>query len=212
VVIVAANGGQQGLTKQVNDVRGVAGADMKQAGSKRSRQQGSTAIEFAVTFPMLFVLFYAILSYGMIFLVRLGLQHAAEDGARAALRYQTVTYTVGSSQQQREQQQLQARLAAAQTVALTQANWIKSGTIIPTVVAVVCPIGANTVGTDCSGYTNTTPTCGSDLGSSCQVVVTVTYSYGTAPFIPPLLPFNLLVPTTLSGQARVLVDGRSFST
>lgn len=176
------------------------------------RQRGGVAIEFALTFPILLALFYAILSYGMIFLVRMGLQHAAEDGVRAALRYQTVTYTAGSTQQQREQQQLQARLVAAQSTATTQAAWIKIGSTAATVAAKVCVIGSNSVGSDCPGYTGVMPSCGTDLDSSCQVVVTVSYNYAAAPFIPSLPGFNLLVPTTLRGQARVLVDGRSFST
>ncbi|SEQ88485.1 Flp pilus assembly protein TadG [Solimonas aquatica] len=178
---------------------------------KATRQRGAAAIEFALTFPLLFMLFYAILSYGMIFFVRMGLQQAAEDGARTALRYQSVTYTAGSSQVSRQQQQLQARITAATAVATAQAAWIKMGSTTATASTSVCVIGSNASGTDCAGYSGTMPTCGTDLNSACQVVVLVTYAYGSAPFIPALPGFNLLVPTTLRGQARVLVDGNSFS-
>lgn len=177
-----------------------------------SEQRGSTAIEFALTLPILFALFYGILSFGLVFLVRLGLQHSAEDGARAALRYQAVTYSPGSTQQEREQAQLAARIVAAVAAATANASWIRNGSVVPTITAKLCPIVSNAAGTDCSDYTGTSTTCGTDLNSGCQVVVTVTYAYGSAPFVPALPGFSLLVPSTLTGQARVLLDSRALST
>lgn len=52
------------------------------------RQSGVYAIEFAFVFLMFFGLIYAIICYAILFTFRFGLQNAAEDGARAALRYQ----------------------------------------------------------------------------------------------------------------------------
>jgi Flp pilus assembly protein TadG len=54
-----------------------------------SRQQrGSTAIEFAMIFPLFFVVLYGIITFSMIFVAQQSLTLAAEEGARAALTYQ----------------------------------------------------------------------------------------------------------------------------
>ncbi|MFL9907111.1 TadE/TadG family type IV pilus assembly protein [Paraburkholderia sp. RL17-337-BIB-A] len=52
------------------------------------RQRGSTAIEFAMIFPLFFVVLYGIITFSMIFVAQQSLTLAAEEGARAALRYQ----------------------------------------------------------------------------------------------------------------------------
>lgn len=54
----------------------------------KRRQGGVYALEFAFVFLMFFGLIYAIICYAILFTFRFGLQNAAEDGARAALRYQ----------------------------------------------------------------------------------------------------------------------------
>ena len=51
-------------------------------------QRGVYAIEFAFTFLLLFGLIYTIICYGILLTYRMALQNAAEEGARAALRYQ----------------------------------------------------------------------------------------------------------------------------
>ncbi|WP_322084013.1 TadE family protein [Burkholderia sp. BCC1972] len=53
----------------------------------RRRQRGATAVEFAIVFPLFFMIFYAILSFGMIFLIQQSLTLAASEGARAGLNY-----------------------------------------------------------------------------------------------------------------------------
>ncbi|MFL9988967.1 TadE/TadG family type IV pilus assembly protein [Paraburkholderia sediminicola] len=56
--------------------------------SLSSRQLGASAVEFALVFPLFFMIFYAIVTFSMIFVVQQGLTLAAEEGARAALNYQ----------------------------------------------------------------------------------------------------------------------------
>lgn len=74
------------------------------------RQRGVYAIEFAFVFLIFFALVYTILCYGILFAFRFGLQNAAEDGARAALRYQV---------------DLPARQLQARNVALARTeNWL----------------------------------------------------------------------------------------
>ena len=54
----------------------------------RGRQRGVYALEWAIIFPVFFMLLYATLNFGLTFLVRESMQWSAEDGARAFLRYQ----------------------------------------------------------------------------------------------------------------------------
>lgn len=152
-------------------------------GDKR-HQLGAYAVEYALVFPLFFVVLYALISYGIVFTVRLGMQNAAEDGARAGLRY------CGT--------QLACRQLAATTVAQSQMNWLTP----TTVTAKTCPIGI-----DCAA--GTTPTCGSTLAQRCQIVVTVEYDYANHPLAPPLPGLGFLLPTRLQGRASILlVDGK----
>ena len=66
----------------------MAGGHRSQHGP-RHRQRGVYAIEYAMTFLLFFGIVYAIVCDSILFTFRFGLQTAAEDGARAALRYQT---------------------------------------------------------------------------------------------------------------------------
>jgi Flp pilus assembly protein TadG len=52
------------------------------------QQRGSTAVEFAMIFPLFFVVLYGIVTFSMIFVAQQSLTLAAEEGARAALTYQ----------------------------------------------------------------------------------------------------------------------------
>lgn len=53
----------------------------------RQKQHGGAAIEFAVVFPVFFMMFYAIVTYGLIMVAQQSITLAAEEGARAALRH-----------------------------------------------------------------------------------------------------------------------------
>jgi Flp pilus assembly protein TadG len=50
-------------------------------------QRGVAAIEFAFVFPLFFIIFYAIVTYGLIFAASQTLSLAAQEGGRAALRF-----------------------------------------------------------------------------------------------------------------------------
>jgi Flp pilus assembly protein TadG len=58
-------------------------------GGGNGAQRGVAAIEFALVFPVFFMLLYGIITYVLIFLAQQSLALAAEEGARAALRYTT---------------------------------------------------------------------------------------------------------------------------
>ncbi|MAT64079.1 MAG: pilus assembly protein TadE [Gammaproteobacteria bacterium] len=65
---------------------------MKATGALR-HQRGSTALEFALLFLPMFALFYAIVSYGLVFLLMESFSSAAEGGARAAVAVDPTAYT-----------------------------------------------------------------------------------------------------------------------
>lgn len=142
------------------------------------RQRGVYAIEFALVFLIFFTLLYGIICYGILFTFRYGLQNAAEDAARAALRYQT---------------DLPARAAMAKTVAIVQTgDWLP---VTPVIDARVCQVD----GDNCL-----TPDCGPAWNQRCQVVVTITASGMNS--LLPMITFAM--PDQLTGRASMLLDGR----
>jgi Flp pilus assembly protein TadG len=149
------------------------------------RQRGTYAVEFSVVFIVSFTLLYALICYGIVFTLRFGLQNAAEDGARAALRYQT-SWTNRKSEAE--------NVAKAQMPKLTLPSE-------PVIVAQRCQMLAG-------GATNCiTPKCGMSWDYRCQVIVTVTVT-NIRTALPPLPLFA--VPDSLVGQASMLLDGKSL--
>ncbi|NMV40008.1 TadE/TadG family type IV pilus assembly protein [Ralstonia insidiosa] len=57
--------------------------------ARRRGSRGATAVEFAMVLPVLLVLMLSIVYYGVILAMQQVLTLAAEEGARAALRYQS---------------------------------------------------------------------------------------------------------------------------
>ena len=144
------------------------------------RQRGLYALEFAFVFLMLFGLLYASLCFGLMFAFRAGLQNAAEDGARAALRYQV---------------DMPSRTGRATAVALERTvGWLP---VRPTVATQVCAVETGLCAT---------PACGLEWTQRCQIVVTVTAT-GMHRVLPAL---NFAMPDTLTGRATLLLDGRSL--
>ncbi|WP_118179077.1 TadE/TadG family type IV pilus assembly protein [Paraburkholderia phosphatilytica] len=81
----------------------------------RHRARGATAVEFALLFPLFFLVLYAIVTYSLIFVAEQSLTLAAEEGARAALAYQDAT-TLNAA--------LDARASAACTAAANVSSWL----------------------------------------------------------------------------------------
>ncbi len=144
-------------------------------------QRGVYAIEFAMVFLIFFALLYGIICYGMLFAFRTSLQNAAEEGARAALRYQ-LSYALRSTQ--------------AENTATQSIGWLPSA-VTRQVDAKVC--GA--VDNNCA-----TPVCGQSWAARCQMVVTVTAT-NIQRLLPPLPGFA--VPEQIVGKATMLLDGRA---
>jgi Flp pilus assembly protein TadG len=95
---------------------------------RRQRQQrGSTAVEFALIFPIFFLIFYAIVTYSVIFAAKQSLALAASEGARAALKYQPKANSAASA--------LALRASAACATATGLINWIATTTPCTTTYA-----------------------------------------------------------------------------
>ncbi|WP_120971801.1 TadE/TadG family type IV pilus assembly protein [Comamonas sp. lk] len=155
----------------------------------RKREQGAAAIEFAVLFPIFFLIFYAIVTYGLIFAAQQTVTLAAAEGARAAVRYQA-----GKDQDARKV----ARIAAACDMSNQVLAWMrKTGTGQATPASGVCATGITK-----TEISTVTAQCSALSGVTC-IKVLVTYDYDQAPLIPKLLGPLLSLPTpkALQGQA-----------
>lgn len=76
---------------------------------------GSAAVEFALVFPLLFLALYGIVTYSVLFVAEQNLTLAAEEGARAALNYQSAANIAAA---------LAARASNACTVANQSTAWL----------------------------------------------------------------------------------------
>lgn len=149
-----------------------------QAGRRRRAQRGIAAIEFALAFPLFFMILYGIVMFSMIFLVQHSLTSAASEGARAALVYQNATDPTSA---------LTSRAQAACTRALAVVSWLAH--------APQCAQVVNAAPTGCTG--NTAMDC---------IQITLTYPWSTNPLVPPLPLMGSVAPPSLVGQATVQID------
>ncbi|HEM8496730.1 pilus assembly protein [Burkholderia multivorans] len=160
---------------------------------KRRRQRGVAAVEFAFVFPLFFLIFYAVVTFAMIFLIKQNLTFAASEGARAALNYTSSPCD---------------RLKAAAATACAAVNggntpWGNFATVATQVA------GGSTSAVNCdSSFTPSSPnSCGtaftSSSASTFNVVVTMTYSYADK----PLIPWLFIVPAPkLQSSATVQIS------
>lgn len=152
----------------------------------RRAQRGVYAIEFAFVFLISFGLIYAMICYGFLLTMRLSLQNAAEDGARAGLRYQT---------------SLDARKTEAKRVATLRSDWLPGALKAKLDVDPDICLAADD---DCA---QAAPPCGPEWSTRCQMVVTVAVT-GIGALFPAFPSFAL--PDRVTGKASMLLDGRSL--
>lgn len=146
--------------------------------ARRASQRGNAAIEFAIVFPVFFLVLYAIVTYSMVFLAQQSLTAAAAEGARAALVWQDAA-SPGAA--------LTARAGQACSRASNVVGWL--------------PVAAT-----CTNTVSAAPTgCANNPAMDC-IEVTLTYAYGANPLVPLLPLLNLTVPSMLTGQATVQID------
>src|SRR5580698_6324963 len=77
--------------------------------------RGNTAVEFALLFPLFFMVLYGIVTFSLIFVAQQTLTLAAQEGARATLKYQPA---------KSDAEALTARVNAACHVANGLTNWL----------------------------------------------------------------------------------------
>ena len=159
------------------------------------RQSGVYALEWAFVFPVFFLLLYAVISYGLTFLVRESMQHAVEEGVRAALRY-----PVGIAQPNWDD-----RRQAAVSAAESRLDWLPVALrpVANSVAFTVCPLSNSA----CNPQTplNTSLQC--DVEQPCLVLMTYAIeNYPSKAMTPAIM--DVLLPARLQAFASILVDRR----
>lgn len=169
----------------------VLSASRRGASQAARRQRGAYALEYGLVFPFLFLVIYGSLAFAVVMFMRIDLQHAAEEGARAALQYRP---TAG------------ARLQQAVTVANQRTSWMPGPR---TVVADLCAGGVSCEPT--STPASPTAVCGDTVSTACQLTVVASYNYAANPIVPPLPGLGFLLPSLLQASATVLVDAKTLA-
>ena len=169
---------------------------------RKYKKKGAAAIEFAIIFPIFFIIFYAVVTYGLIFAAQQTLTLAAAEGARAAVRYPS-NASIGANT---KAAQLQARLVAACNTAGIATDWLKKmgaglgSAACSTGVSNAAGLYATSGLCDTGGATFTASTDPTKVNC---VTMQVNYNYASAPFVPKLLGplMSLPTPSLLQGQA-----------
>ena len=144
-------------------------------------QRGVAAIEFALVFPLFFVVLYAIVAYGLIFAASQTLSLAAQEGGRAALRFEGET-------------------------SLTQAYQLRTSAACSTAQGLVAWLPASGLTATC-----TNAACATTGSTSMQcVTVQMSYNYQGFPLVPNLPMMGFATPKTLGAQVVVQLDPASI--
>lgn len=145
-----------------------------------NKVKGAAAIEFALVFPLFFVIFYAIITYGLIFVAQQSITLAAAEGARAALRS-------AATESARTDNVNNAAIGVG-----SAAYWLSPRLTVARSLS-TCPYSS-------SANNNTGVRC---------YRVTVTYAgYAQNPLVPLLLGplMSVLVPSQLESTAVIQID------
>lgn len=126
------------------------------------RQRGAAGLEFALAFPLVFVLFYAIVGYGLVMTLQQSLHESAKEGARAAVAVEPKAFPAGV-----DDPGYQAKVAERARAAAMQAlSWLPDGWRSAVLGSAGEKIGVAVAGT--------------------TITVTLTYPYAATPLLPTL--------------------------
>jgi Flp pilus assembly protein TadG len=139
------------------------------------------AIEFALVFPLFFVVLYAIVAYGLIFAASQTLSLAAQEGGRAALRFEGETSLA---------QAYSLRTTAACSTAQSLVSWLPAAGMTASCSNAACTSSGST-------------------GMQC-VTVQMSYNYIGFPLVPNLPLMGFATPATLGAQVVVQLDPASI--
>lgn len=160
-------------------------------------QRGVYALEWAIVFPVFFMLVYAIVSFGLGFLVRESMQWAVEDGARAALQFKT----------SRADRQTRALATVKSNL-----DWLPAelkDTIEGNFIFKVCALNDSTRCT--TDMAADAMRCDIDSNNPCMLQVQLMLPYADHPLTPSLtLGLLKIVMPTLRAQAQIVVDQKGF--
>jgi Flp pilus assembly protein TadG len=147
----------------------------------RRNERGASAVEFALVLPLLMLLLFGIISYGVMLSFRQSLSQAAAEGARAA----AVTFVTSEKQT--------AAYASVSEALNSFGMTCAAGTLKK---------GSTTVGT--CAVTTPGPCTPVASGVTC-VKVTLAYNYRDHAIVPSFPGVGYVMPSTLtySAQARV---------
>lgn len=156
------------------------------------RQRGVYALEWALVFIVFFMLLYGILGFGLGFLVRESMQWAVEDGARAALQFQTSR---------------EARQARALQVVKNNLNWLPAdlrSTIDSNFSFRVCELNNSA---NCAANL----VCDLEKNAPCMLQVQLTLPYAKHSFTPSItLGLLEVAMPDLQARAQMIVDQKGF--
>lgn len=139
---------------------------------------GVSAVEFALIFPILFLMMYGLLTYSIIFAIQHSLSLAAAEGGRAAVRFS------------QNQDVIATRANAACEAAKNSLKWLEQiGIANQCASAAGSGVMVNVLEKNCPG--------GQVQANQHCLEISVSYPYRAQPLIPVLLP----VPAKLSGQS-----------
>lgn len=159
------------------------------------RQHGVYALEWAFIFPAFFLLLYAIICYGLTFLVRESMQYAVEEGARAALRY-----PVGQSSSTWNDRKMQTLKVVKDSL-----DWLPPA-IKPTdanIKFTVCLISDAACNQD--SVLNASLPC--STAAPCMILVSYAINNYQDHAIAPAIPgMGLVLPSRLQASASILMD------
>ncbi|GAA0237322.1 hypothetical protein GCM10009125_27800 [Castellaniella daejeonensis] len=161
-------------------------------------QSGAYAVEFALAFVVCFLILYAVLTYGLIFMAQHSLNQAANSGARMLLAWAPDDAD---------------RVCRIQAAADKQLSWIRSmAGDGPVRVAVCLPADGGSGGgaglcSDGGAAAALCPASVPTVPQARQAEVIVRYDYKDSPLLPVLgLGSWLSVPVPAVLQARSVVD------
>jgi Flp pilus assembly protein TadG len=141
-------------------------------------------LEFALVLPLLLLVVYGIVSFGLVLNLKQTMTQAAEEGARAAVGV-PADCTLGASGCTEPSQAYATATSQAASTASAALSYLGSRAPSPTASVGPCP----------------------SPGSGTCITVTVTYPYGSEPLIPILPVFSSFVPSTLTSRSIVRLGG-----
>jgi Flp pilus assembly protein TadG len=141
--------------------------------------KGATLVEFAMVFPLLMVLIFAVMDFGMYFFVQHSIQYATREGVRLALVGRTVADPGNPSTQLSREASIAQIIKSKASVAVRPAG----------VSVFIYPVDATFA--DPSGWQTATPDAGL-AGSYMRVKTRYTYQ-----LVTPLALVGFIVPSKL---------------